>query len=171
MQAYEDIPLPFLFFSSWFGPSLWLSVHTPSMLLSVFHSHKLLSMHSYLYYANCLSQGVSVLSGYLQYIPNSLFLYNGNCLKFMSILGWFYLLMLLLPQVGYGQVQRFRVPDKQHSLSSAKSCCQKLVPSLPPPTNDYSLLLSLLQQRLLSLFSQAFLFPLTLPLSQGIITK
>lgn len=97
----------------------------------------------------------------------------------MSSLGWFYLLMLRLPQVSYGQVQGSRDPEKQHSVSKM---CKKLLPkSAPIPSsspNDYSLLLSLLQQQLFSPFfsppffsPQDLLFPLTLPFSQGIITK
>lgn len=50
--------------------------------------------------------------------------------KFMSSLGWFCLLMLLLPQVSDGEVRGFRVPDKQHSLSSAKSLSHPFFPPL-----------------------------------------
>lgn len=64
VEACENIPLLFLFFNFGVWLSLWVSVCTPSMLPSVFHSHKPLSIYSFLYYANCLPQEVSVLSGY-----------------------------------------------------------------------------------------------------------
>lgn len=82
------------------------------------------------------------------------FSYSENCLKFMFSLWWFCLLIVLLPQVRYGQVLGIQAPEMQCSLFSVKGCCKKLLPSLIPSTNDCSPLLSLL----VCLFPYPFLF-------------
>lgn len=157
----KNLPLHFLSFSSWFGLSLWLSYIHPThcllyfMLMSCCAHTPIFAVHTACHKESQYHQ--VICSTYLILS----FSYSENCLKFMFSLWWFCLLVLLLPQVTYGQVLGIQVPDVQCSLFGAKRCCPKLLPSLLPSTNDCSLLLSLL----------ACFFPLSFPLSQGIISK
>lgn len=57
VEACENIPLLFLFFNFWVWLSLWVSVCTPSMFPSVFHSHKPLSIYSFSVLCKLLATG------------------------------------------------------------------------------------------------------------------
>lgn len=120
--SVKNLALHFLFFSSWFGLSLWLSYIHPThcllqfMLMSCCARTPIFAVHTACHKESQYHQ--VICSTYLILS----FSYSENCLKFMFSLWWFCLLVLLLPQ---SWVSKSLTSSAASSVpkGAAQSCC------------------------------------------------